>query len=184
MKSDSVDKLLHNVVTVARYIRVPFRDFLDDDQLYALVGTGERASVPRVLKAHWEDIDKRIRFVGAHSSGLPAGTIKLFDAEKALKAPKGSRFSKLLNGGIIAFTVTKGGTPDEWYLSGVYSLMPDENLDSVESSLDKLLQHFGSRDRTKKYGAHTVDMFQIRTGPSTDGYSVYFKAQEYFSKTK
>jgi hypothetical protein len=82
MKSDSVDKLLHDVVTVARYIRVPFRDFLDDDQLYALVGTGERASVPRVLKAHWEDIDKRIRFVGAHSSGLPAGTIKLFDVEK------------------------------------------------------------------------------------------------------
>ena len=103
MKSDSVDKLLHDVVTVARYIRVPFRDFLDDDQLFALVGTGERASVPRVLKAHWEYIDKRIRFVGAHSSGLPAGTIKLFDAEKALKAPKGSRFSKLLNGGIIAF---------------------------------------------------------------------------------
>jgi len=86
MKSDSVDKLLHDVVTVARYIRLPFRDFLDDDQIYALVGTGEKASVPRVLKAYWEDIDKRIRFVAAHQSGLPDGTIKLFDADKALKS--------------------------------------------------------------------------------------------------
>lgn len=138
MKSDPVDKLLHDVVTVARYIRVPFRDFLDDDQIYALVGTGERASVPRVLKAHWDNIDKRIRFVGAHESGIPAGTIKLFDVEKALKAPKGSRIGKLLNGGIIAFTVTKDGTPDEWYISGVYSFMPEDSLDLVESSLDKL----------------------------------------------
>ena len=184
MKSDPVDKLLHDVVTVACYIRVPFRDFLDDDQIYALVGTGERASVPRVLKAHWDNIDKRIRFVGAHVSGIPAGTIKLFDAEKALKAPKGSRLGKLLNGGIIAFTVTKDGTPDEWYISGVYNFMPEDSLDLVESSLDKLLQHFAKRDRSQKYHAHTVEMFQIRTGSSTDGYSVYLKAQEYFAKTK
>lgn len=184
MKSDSVDKLLHDVVTVARYIRVPFEDFLDEDQLYALVGTGERASMSRVLRAHWDNIDKRIRFVGAHESGIPAGTIKLFDAEKALRSPKGSRLGKLLNGGIIAFTVTKDGTPGEWYISGVYSFMPEESLDLVESSLDELLQHFAKRDRSVKYPAHTVEMFQIRTGPSTDGYSVYLKAQEYFAKTK
>jgi len=181
MTPDSVDKLLHDVVTVARYIRVPFKDFLDDDQIYALVGTGNRSAVSSLLKSNWSDMDKRIRFVAAHPSGRPDGTIKLFDAEKALKLPNGSRIGKLLNGGIIAFTVTKDGTPDEWYISGVYNFIPEQNLESVENSLDKLLLHFSKRDKDKSYSAHSVEMLEIRTGPS--GYSVYLKAKEYFSKS-
>ena len=181
MTPDSVDKLLHDVVTVARYIRVPFKDFLNDDQIYALVRTGNRSAASSVLKSNWSNIDKRIRFVTAHRTGFPDGTIKLFDAEKALKAPKGNRLSKLLNRGIIAFTITKNGTPDEWYISGVYNFIPEQSLESVENSLDKLLLHFSKRDKGKSYSAHSVEMLEIRTGPS--GYSVYLKAKEYFSKS-
>jgi hypothetical protein len=181
MTPDSVDKLLHDVVTVARYIRVPFRDFLDEDQLYTLVSTRDRSVVSRVLKANWDNIDKRIRFVAAHSSGPPDGTIKLFDAERALKTPSGSRIDKLLNGGIVAFTTIKIGTPDEWYISGVYDFMPEQTLESVENSLDKLLQHFAKRDQGMSYPVHSIGIFEIRTGPS--GYWVYLKAKEYFSKS-
>ena len=181
MTPDSVDKLLHDVVTVARYIRVPFRDFLDEDQLYTLVSTRDKSVVSRVLRANWDNIDKRIRFVAAHSSGPPDGTIKLFDALKALNTPSGSRIKKLLNGGIVAFTTTKVGTPDEWFISGVYNFMPEQTLESVENSLDKLLLHFSKRDKGKSYSAHSVEMLEIRTGPS--GYSVYLKAKEYFSKS-
>ena len=183
MATENIEKLLHDVVRLACYIRVPFRDFLNDDQLFALVGTGERAAMTRVLRGKWADLDKRIRFVAAHNNGLPDGTIKLFDANKALEFKKGERINNLIDGGIIPFSVMKKGTPEEWYISGVYSFLPVDKINFVEQALEDLLQHFNNRDLNVKYAAHSVEMFQIRTGSSTKGYSVYLKANEYFSDT-
>lgn len=165
---------------VEALLRKPFESFLDEYALRQLRTSKNRSILALVMRRHLVDPDWRLRFVEAVAEGNPKQTMKLFAVDKARRTAAGYRLLRLLDGGVVAVTVNKEGTPKDWRIVALKRFMPTgKERVRHEADLETLLRLYLRHPQGKKFPATDIGAFQIRTGPA--GYDVYLKAQEYFA---
>lgn len=175
------ESLQRGLSRVGEFIGQPFGDYLDEDSIGRMAFTGNRSIVAASLRQYLGDLDPRIRFVASTPDGVPSGTIKLVNARKALGIPEGRRIREMLDGGFVAVTVLKQGSPSEWELAAIHSFMPEgRDLVHAEMALQRLVTLYDRHDFLRHLSATDEWPFQIRTGPG--GYWIYFLAQRYFGE--
>lgn len=175
------ESLQRGLTKVGALIGRPFEEYLDEDSLGRMAFTGNRSIVAASIRHHLGELDSRVRFVAGTADGLPSGTIKLINARKAAEVGEGARMRELLDGGFVAVTVLKHGSPNQWELAAMHTFMPEGRaLKDAEAALQSLVTVYERHDKLSHLRATDAWPFQIRTGPG--GYWIYFLAQRYFSE--
>jgi hypothetical protein len=177
----SPESLQRSLTRVSELLDRPLGDYLDEDSIGRIAFTKNRSSLASAIRRHLGGLDKRIRFVAATKNDLPSGTIKLINIKKAEVLKQGVRLRELLDGGFIAVTAMKNGSPSDWQLTSMYTFMPEGRLlKESEAALQKLVEIYRRDKKLSHIMATDAWPFQMRTGPG--GYWIYFLAQRYFAQ--
>jgi hypothetical protein len=172
-------RLHRDIAKLSCLLRCPFGEIFDEDALWTLAESKRKDGLRRAFSSLLGDFDNRIRLVQGRADGVPLGTVKLFGASKLSEHRPGRRIADILQGGIACAVVSKDGSPSEWRLTGIHEFLPEGRLlEKCEVSLEALAKAFSHRPKDVPFPAITKWPFQVRTGSSADGYSVYLLAQK------